>query len=611
MSYTPPLPVTPMPYVPTPILSPTATCPILGVVQQPLDPGPLEGFSLDTYTQPTVPPSKPTRAVYAQEFAQGIPGGVACRTALLTLSGCAIQQVDQDDHSLFQSVALLLLDEPSLERMNAQAERLQNLTTSQLQSLIGQAVKASAEFAPAQGLIYGQLLKDRLANLGTQIIELQALAAETPQLTTIIAQARESLKAGKSPREILADSTVSENWIRILRSITTGWWSKIGSESPESEAFRIFRSALRRHGVEQDDQAILHQYSQKMSSFKDGFPGGGAEIHALSQALGRTIHVVNVRQFEEGQFLLPPDRPQDDLYLICGISPDHYDALYLPDRIPMSVVAEMKDESRQYIPYSLLCGTAAEPPLPGPVLEYIDPWANPFHLVQPITAEALAETLPQNHRYKADIQSLHGCSIQKVLGDGHCLFRSIAVLLMKDSVLDVLQHYLEEFQCASPKMPLNELFERTRALLHINQPPGKILSSSTVLSEAWITSLRNLAVNWWTRAFFNSPDSGFVRTFIASERARGNMDDEETIFAQYMSTMSTYEQASWGGEPEIVGLQQALGINIHVIDLQTPKNQRQDGALLPATLSVTDLYLLRSSGPDHYDALYIPGQLPQ
>jgi hypothetical protein len=607
--------VSSMSYVPTPIPSPIDACPF-PVVQQPLDPGPFDGFSLDAYTQQSTPPPRPTRAVYAQEFAKGIPEGIACRTNLLTLSGCAIQQADQGDNSLFQSVALLLIDETTLGVMDAQAERLQALITppSKLPSLMAQAGTIGAELLSCQDLDQGRLLQEQLGNLGTQILQLQALSVESLQLKTIIAQARESLRAGKSPREILAHSETLENWVRILRGITTGWWNKIGIESPESEVFQTFRSSFGRHVGKYPDQAILDRYSQKMGSVKDGFPGGGPEIQALSQALGQTIHVVNVRLFKQDcgdKPIVPPEHPQGDLYLICGIAPDHYDALYPRDKIPDSVVAEMKDENRYYTPYLRLDGVATEPPPTRPLPEcYIDPWANPFHLTQPITAEALALALPESHRYKADVQSLQGCSIQKVVGDGHCLFRSIAVLLMNQTNLETLQKHADNFQqFMSPEIQLKDLFEKTQGLIRTKNSPGAILCSDPSLSKGWILFLRNLVVDWWISVFSSERKSDFAPTFIEEARARGNTGDEDTILAQYMSTMGSYDDSPWGGEAEIVAFQQALGMNIHVVDLQTPKEQRR-GPLIPAGGNPTDLYLLRSSKPDHYDALYIPGQQP-
>jgi hypothetical protein len=606
-----------MSYCSTPILSPVGAYPLPVVHQPTTELEPLDGFSLDTYAQQPTPAKKPTRAVYVQEFARDIPEGVECRTCLLMLSGCAIQQVDQNDHSLFQSVALLLMDETVLEAMNAQVERLESLLPppSKLQNLIEKALATSASLATSQSPAQRQLLNTYLGDLGTQILQLQASGPETLRLTEIITQTREGLKAGKSPRELLADPKVSEKWIQLLRSIVTGWWNKIGTESPESESFRTFCASFGSHCQRLTNQAMLDRYSQKMGSVKEGFPGGGLEIQALSQALDRTIHVVNVRRFkvdQRDQPLLPSDRPQGDLYLICGISPDHYDALYLPDRIPPSIVAEMKDENRYYTPYSALYGAETGAPLPVPGIEYyIDPWANPMHLHQPLTAEALALTLPEIHRYKADLQSLQGCSIQKVEGDGHCLFRSIAVLLMSQPNLEALQKQADYFQqFMTPEIQIKELFGKTQELIRAKLVPGEILCSEPALSKGWILFLRNLAVDWWIHIFSDERKSDFAPTFIEEASLRGNSGDEDTILAQYMSTMGSYDGSPWGGEAEIVAFQQALGIKIHVIDLQTPKEQRR-GPLIPANGGPTDFYLLRSSKPDHYDALYIPGQVSQ
>jgi hypothetical protein len=591
MSCTPPL--VPHPVRPSPPLDPFEPLvnPFEPLVMQ-KEPGPFEEFSLDEFPAQQPSSERATRAVYAQEFAQELPEGIPARKHLLELSGYAIQQVEQDAHSLFRSIAHLLMEERFLEALTLQIARLQSLLSP----------------IPARGY----LIRDFVCQARFQQ-KIPVGLSERIDLAGLLAQALEGLKKGKSPLELLADPVFSEKWIRTLRSLSVGWWKSVSTDASQKDVFQPFLAI--QSGLDtQSPETTLERYAQKMRFSIPGNPGGWFEIYALSQALGFNIGVTNVNpppelSGEESQ--LHPARPGVDLYLITGIVPDHYDALYIPERIPASVLSEMRDETRYYIPFNRFYEPAAVEPRIQLSKYDMDPWTDPILLLHPVAAEELAQRLPPSHHLKADIQRLQGCSIQRVYGDGHCLFRSMAILLMKESHFGVLQYRVDEFQrFMPPEIQLLHVFETTQQLLREKFVPGEIMYSRASVSKSWITFLRNLAVGWWTSVYTSSPDSTSIQTLIASEKARGNHDndDDDTIIAQYMSTMGSYGLGSWGGEAEIVAFQVILGVNIHVIDLQTPKEQRQNGALLPENAGIADFYLLRS--PNHYDALYVPGQLP-
>ena len=88
---------------------------------------------------------------------------------------------------------------------------------------------------------------------------------------------------------------------------------------------------------------------------------------------------------------------------------------------------------------------------------------------------------------------------------------------------------------------------------------------------------------------------------MAAIRLSNAGDSADFLMAHYLSTMGSYDAACWGGEQEIVALQNALDIPIHLVDLETPAAQRR-GDLLPRMCPLTDIFLLRR--PGHYDALY-------
>ena len=69
--------------------------------------------------------SSHSRTLYVQELAEDLPPEALCQCQLSMLNGWIVQGVDLDEHSLFRSIALLLMDEGILNTLHACAGRLQ------------------------------------------------------------------------------------------------------------------------------------------------------------------------------------------------------------------------------------------------------------------------------------------------------------------------------------------------------------------------------------------------------------------------------------------------------------------------------------------------------
>jgi hypothetical protein len=202
-----------------------------------------------------------------------------------------------------------------------------------------------------------------------------------------------------------------------------------------------------------------------------------------------------------------------------------------------------------------------------------------------------------------DLKELKDCSVVPVRGDGHCLFRAIAAHLLTHDHLEALKKHTGELQRMVPEgLNLHNLVEECDNLLLQNKSVDEILRTPEI-SKKWVVALRGIATQWWWDKFSQSPLEDPVPTFLQALRAsEGHEEENDPLMAQYVTGMSSFDLGLWGGEQEIVALRDALGIPIHVVDVQTPPVQRQ-GSLLPATADLADIYLLRR--PGHYDALYL------
>lgn len=202
---------------------------------------------------------------------------------------------------------------------------------------------------------------------------------------------------------------------------------------------------------------------------------------------------------------------------------------------------------------------------------------------------------------ESDRQELRGCSVIPIKGDGHCLFRSIAAHLLTLEHIQKLRQRVDGLQKLVPEVNLRSLFDTCEGLLKENKTVDAILLDPEI-SKRWISALRGIATQWWVGQCNAFPDEASSQAFMEAIRLSNTRDAADFLMAHYLSTMGSYDEACWGGEQEVVALQKALDIPIHLVDLETPAAQRKEG-LLPRMGPLTDIYLLRR--PGHYDALYL------
>ena len=555
----------------------------------------------------TAEPSRDqTRAVYAEEFAETIPEKYQRRAMLKAFSGWSILQVPNDGHSLFLSIAHALMDEHVLETLKSRAEELQRLVPpSELDILNSSIARAAKELEKyPNDAEKREVLQQFIRRLTVIADDQRADFPMAMKLTDLIALSQGGLRAKKGPREILSDQKISTGWILLLRNLSFGWWNKLCSEHPDDPRLKSF-FLLGPHA--ESLPSALTLYRNEIASLKRAYPGGILEITALKNALGREISVIDVDPDERHSS--PAKTSPHHLYVLSGLYSDHFDVLFHPKKIPPQILAEMKDKNRSFIPYSHLPITEDD----EEEMEVVDdkgftydPWIDPGLFLGPVPTETLAQTLPQDHPCKA-IQELKGCFIQRIFSDGHCLFQSLAVLLARPSVLDMLLARAEQLQRAAPPgVDLKALFTKTKELLNGGGSPGEILYSSYELSNNWVLFLRYLAMQYWADAFAKDPNS--VQTFLASEKSQTHETDDDVVMAQYMTTICSYENPRWGDHTEIEAIQAVLGITITIVDLTTPRSQWTNGVLLSANPDPNHFYILLSPSPLHYDALLVPGQ---
>lgn len=196
-----------------------------------------------------------------------------------------------------------------------------------------------------------------------------------------------------------------------------------------------------------------------------------------------------------------------------------------------------------------------------------------------------------------------GCSILHVRGDGHCLFTSIAAQLITKENLEKLRGKRASLgPLGLPGVEFDSLIQTSLDKIHARETREDILSDP-VIAKGWVQFLRNVAVNWWEQKW-NARDER-VGVFIASQMADSGLQgvEPEEVIASYKESMSSMEIPLWGGEQEIVALQEALDFPIHIVDLQTPEKQRRL-PLIPVDAQSSDLFLLL--WPGHYEVLSVP-----
>ena len=553
-----------------------------------------------------------TRAVEVGEFATTIED--PSRRALFEqFQGWAICQTKNDKHSLFRSIACLLLEDGRLRMLRSDIDALRSLIpsteTKALQEELTKAYQdlARTEFASQRAILV------HVCELKKAIENREAEASRQVDIGELIANAESMLAAGRSPLEILSNERISNGWVGLLRNLSAGWWKTAFSKKcVDEENARLFK-LLAPQGEYQVDA-----YQKEITSSGLICPGGCLEIIALRNALKQTIRVVDLDPNGErpstGQRFTP-----EDMYVLCGAAPNqgHYDAFYHPGRTPATVLSEMKGPFRVFIPFGRVPGSRQKQSYGSshfPAPETIDPWRwdRSYQTGEPIPVEAFGHILPENHRCR-DVLELGGCFIVKIPADGHCFFRGLSALLMgRPETLDGLIARADELQSsAPPDLQLKDLFTKTKDLISSGRLPGEIVRKVPDLSKGWVLFLRHLAINYWAGEFAKNP-SGPIQTLLAAERSSFGIEDDDLAMANYMSTTGSYEVEipRWGDQTEVTAIHNVLSISIQIVDLTTPRAQRiKIGGLLPtAAVDANSFYLLLSPSPAHYDSLLIPGQ---
>ena len=202
-----------------------------------------------------------------------------------------------------------------------------------------------------------------------------------------------------------------------------------------------------------------------------------------------------------------------------------------------------------------------------------------------------------------DKAELHGCSVIRMRGEGHCLFRAIAAHLLTREHLDELNRRHGELERLAPGT--GALVDESLRRLAANIAPAAMLNDEA-FSNAWVAALRAISVNWWVKLYEKenrtSQENTTLEDFFVEARVWlgvNGPEEDQSVLRRYAADMGAMDRGSWGGQPEAIAIAQALGVPIHIIDLQT----KQRPLPIPQVADPSHIYLLRR--PGHFDALFL------
>ncbi len=173
-------------------------------------------------------------------------------------------------------------------------------------------------------------------------------------------------------------------------------------------------------------------------------------------------------------------------------------------------------------------------------------------------------------------------TMRRIAGEGHCLFRAVAVGVLdylekvpnplKDEFLTKLREQVARFEDES----LTALYEDIQL---VGQLPKE---EAFKASDRLVAFLRQLA------CCYNRNSKNEVLQGLISE--------------DYLQEMSSMQKCQHGGEPELVALQNVLGLDLRVVDTAViAKGEQTAKSYLEAKKEETVFLLL---SPIHYDILY-------
>lgn len=240
------------------------------------------------------------------------------------------------------------------------------------------------------------------------------------------------------------------------------------------------------------------------------------------------------------------------------------------------------------------------------------PLVGPFE--RPVTLASDNET----PIIKKGLQTLDegGYRVRRVRGNGHCLFSSIAALLLNDEHLSSIKRQLPGMKregllgSFDGERLINTCHERLQAGVSVEQ----LLQDEKIYYD-WIKFLRLISVNWWKKNIQESVETRAELANAAREAMpvlRTKKDDQE-VCDTYLKRMESLEaeEPRYGGFPEIHALENIFGIPIHTIyvkDVGEAALKNRTQTILPQIADLSHMWLLYRSS--HFDPLYLPEQVP-
>jgi hypothetical protein len=194
-----------------------------------------------------------------------------------------------------------------------------------------------------------------------------------------------------------------------------------------------------------------------------------------------------------------------------------------------------------------------------------------------------------------------GFSSRRIIGDGDCLFRSIACGLLTECHGEELEGQIRHIaqNPAFAGVNLQPVFESIKKV-GAHQPLESVMNDP-VMSNMWVSFLRRASTLCMREQIVADP---LVKpTFIQMLRAHfvefKDLPDDKAIMA-YLARMESNNAHMYGGQPEIIALSNVFGKNITVYDAYLIATEQQP---IPRAIPVGDIHLLLKG--IHYQPLFM------
>ena len=178
------------------------------------------------------------------------------------------------------------------------------------------------------------LMNERmLPNLLWRAGEFQAILPEDIQIREVFLRTLDKIRDNRAPSDILsAYPDLHKGWITFLRFLAVDWWAKAFRNNEDSALVKGFLKIEGDRGNKQKPKDILSGYIQTMSPYNSAMEGRQREILALKKALGIQIRVVYPKTVNALQrFSQIKSKNPDPFLLVRSPGHSHYDTV-LPRR---------------------------------------------------------------------------------------------------------------------------------------------------------------------------------------------------------------------------------------------------------------------------------------